>query len=121
LGGWSGIFFSIFCPGVSRFVSYQGAVDTYQIVVHTLVELPLRRTTLPQLMVPVVQALPVLAELGQAVGVDVLDTVHESARYSPDKTLFSSEVMLHVGEPEDLGHWTQAGSIKRRTRWMRIG
>lgn len=48
-------------------------VDPYQVVVNTLVELPLSRAALPKLLVAVVKALPVLAELGQAVCVDVLD------------------------------------------------
>lgn len=47
----------------------------YQVVKDTLVELPLSRAALPQLMIPVVQALPVFAELGEAVGVDVLNAV----------------------------------------------
>lgn len=47
--------------------------ETYQVVVDTLVELPLGRAALPQLMISVVQALPVFAELGKAVGVEVLD------------------------------------------------
>ena len=49
------------------------ARETHQVVKDTLVQLPLGGATLPELMVPVVQALPVLAELGEAVGVDVLD------------------------------------------------
>lgn len=45
---------------------------TYQVVEHTLVQRPLEFPALPQLLVAVVQAFPVLAELGQAVLVDVL-------------------------------------------------
>jgi hypothetical protein len=45
---------------------------TYQVVKHTLVQRPLPFPALPELLVAVVQALPVLAELGQAVLVDVL-------------------------------------------------
>lgn len=48
-------------------------VNPYQVVVNTLVELPLSRAALPKLLVAVVKALPVLAELGEAVCVDVLD------------------------------------------------
>jgi hypothetical protein len=48
---------------------------TYQVVINTLVELPLSRAALPQLMISVVEALPVFAELGKAVSVDVLDAV----------------------------------------------
>lgn len=51
---------------------------TYQVVKDTLVELPLSRAALPQLVVAVVEALPVLAELSQAVGVDILDTIVSS-------------------------------------------
>lgn len=47
----------------------------YQVVVNALVELPLGRAALPQLVVSVVETLPVFAELGEAVGVDVLDAV----------------------------------------------
>lgn len=48
---------------------------TYQVIEDALVELPLSRAALPQLVISVVEALPVFAELGEAVGVDVLDTV----------------------------------------------
>lgn len=44
---------------------------TYQVIVNTLVELPLGRAALPKLLVSVVEAFPVLAELGQAVCVDI--------------------------------------------------
>lgn len=37
---------------------------TYQVIVNTLVELPLGRAALPKLLVSVVEAFPVLAELG---------------------------------------------------------
>lgn len=37
---------------------------TYQVVVNTLVELPLGRAALPKLLVSVVETFPVLAELG---------------------------------------------------------
>lgn len=47
--------------------------DTYQVLVDTLVELPLGRSALPQLVVVVVKALPVLAELFEAALVDILD------------------------------------------------
>lgn len=53
----------------------EGAKGTYQVVKDTLVEFPLGRAALPQLVVAIVETLPVLAELGQAVGVDVLDAV----------------------------------------------
>lgn len=56
-------------------VQWFGNNLAYQVVVDTLVELPLGRTALPQLVVSVVKALPVLAELGETVGVDILDAV----------------------------------------------
>lgn len=49
----------------------------YQVVIDTLVELPLSRAALPELMISVVKTLPVLAEFGEAVSVDVLDPVAE--------------------------------------------
>lgn len=45
----------------------------YNVVKDALVELPLGRAALPQLVVAVVEAFPVLAELGEAMCVDVLD------------------------------------------------
>lgn len=48
---------------------------TYQVVKDTLVELPFGLAALPQLVVVVVKALPVLAELLEAVLVDILDAV----------------------------------------------
>lgn len=39
---------------------------TYQVLKHTLVQLPLSRTALPELLVVVFKACPVLAELFQA-------------------------------------------------------
>lgn len=46
---------------------------TYHVLVNALVELPLSRAALPELLVAVVEAFPVLAELSEAVCVDVLD------------------------------------------------
>lgn len=69
---------------IRTFIYSDGPWLSYQIVVDALVELPLSRTALPQLVISVVEALPVLAELSQAVGVDVLDTVdHVSGRPQP--------------------------------------
>lgn len=45
---------------------------TYQVVKNTLVQRPLKLPALPELLVVVVEAFPVLAELGQAVLVDVV-------------------------------------------------
>jgi hypothetical protein len=53
-----------------------GALTTHQVVVDALVELPLERTTLPELVVGVVEALPVVAELLQTVRVDVINPIH---------------------------------------------
>lgn len=50
---------------------------TYQVLVDALVELPLSGAALPQLVIPVVEALPVFAEFGEAVRVDVLDAVDQ--------------------------------------------
>ncbi len=55
---------------------------TYQVVVDALVELPLSRAALPELLIAVIQALPVLAELCQAVGVDVGDAVSWSVQHN---------------------------------------
>jgi len=46
----------------------------YKVVKDTFVELPFCRSALPQLLVIVVQAGPVLAELGQAVLVDIFNS-----------------------------------------------
>jgi hypothetical protein len=56
-----------------------GAPATYQVIENTLVQLPLGLTALPQLLVVVLKTLPVLAELFQAVLVDVLDPVQVQA------------------------------------------
>jgi hypothetical protein len=56
---------------------------TYQVVVNTLVELPLGRAALPELLVSVVEAFPVLAEFGQAVCVDIREPVCPSKRQYP--------------------------------------
>lgn len=50
-------------------------VRAYQVIEYTLVELPLQRSALPELLVVVVEAGPVLAELSQAVLIYVVETV----------------------------------------------
>ncbi len=50
------------------------SVKTYQLREGALVQLPLSRPALPELVVVVIQALPVCAELLQALGVEVLDS-----------------------------------------------
>ena len=74
--GWSGMTFSRFCESskVSGWSCPGGTVwETHQVVVDTLVELPLGGAALPQLLVVVFEALPVGAELLEAGLVDVLD------------------------------------------------
>lgn len=51
----------------------EGFRVAYHLAVDTFVELPLSGAALPQLVIPVVEALPVLAELRKTVGVDVLE------------------------------------------------
>lgn len=58
----------------------------YYLVKDALVELPLGRATLPELVVAVVETLPVLAELGEAVRVDVLDAVPVAPLSAPSYT-----------------------------------
>jgi hypothetical protein len=48
-------------------------INPYQLIKNTLVKLALGRPAVPQLLVVVFQALPVGAELCQAVVVDILD------------------------------------------------
>ena len=57
----------------------------HQVLKDTLVQLPLGRPALPKLLVSVVEALPVLAELGQAVRVYIRKAVPaESVSYFVD-------------------------------------
>lgn len=49
----------------------------YHLVIHALAQRPFLLATLPELLVAGFQALPVLAELGQAVSVDILETGSE--------------------------------------------
>lgn len=57
-------------------------MSTYQLVKDTLVQVHLRPAALEKVVVVVLEALPVSLELRQAVGVDILDTVIESAQRS---------------------------------------
>lgn len=61
--------------GLLRSCKSQGswASSTYEVVVNTLVQLPLGGSALPQLLVSVVEAFPVFTKLGQTVRVDVLE------------------------------------------------
>ena len=81
----------------------------YQVVEHALVEGPLELPALPQLLVVVVEALPVLAELCQAVLVHVVQPV------APVRYTFSSR--------KSSGSNSRMFSFKPpgvRTRWLRI-
>ena len=81
---------------------------TYQVVEHTLVQRPLPLPALPQLLVAVVQAFPVLAELSQAVLVDVLQPDPQSEK-APDFSDFSLVVPASLFRLPGI-----------RTRWRRI-
>lgn len=50
--------------------------DTYQVLVGALVELPLKGTALVQLVIVVVEALPVVGELLEAMLAEVVDPIH---------------------------------------------
>ena len=81
---------------------------TYQVVKHTLVQWPLPLPALPELLVAVVQALPVLAELSQAVLVDVLQPDLQSEK-APDFSLVSLVIPASLFRLRGI-----------RTRWLRI-
>lgn len=51
-----------------------GRMRSYQLVKHALVQLPLFRPAIPELLVVALQALPMSTELLEAVLVDVLDS-----------------------------------------------
>jgi hypothetical protein len=82
---------------------------TYQVVEYTLVERPLELPALPQLLVVVVEALPVLAELCQAVLVHVVQPI-APVRYtfSMRKPSNSNSRIFFFNPPVV------------RTRWLRI-
>lgn len=73
--GWSGMTFSIFCRGRCQLwtVAPKESELTHQVLVDTLVQLPLVWAALPQLLVVVFEALPVRAELLETGFVDVLE------------------------------------------------
>lgn len=72
---------------------------TYQVVEHTLVQRPLPFPALPQLLVAVVQALPVLAELSQAVLVDILQPDFQVRKSSLLLHFLSYSSPIHLGTP----------------------
>jgi hypothetical protein len=86
--GWSGIVFSRFWRGDVSCGSYRGRGEaTHQVLVDTLVQLPLIGAALPQLLVVVFEALPVGAELLEAGLVDVLEAnVTNVSIGPPEKT-----------------------------------
>jgi len=95
--GAPGIFFSSFCRIISTSVanlisSAPWALSrlTYQVVEHTLVQRPLELPALPQLLVVVVETLPVLAELCQAVLVHVVQPVVRVRNNSCSRNIFDS-------------------------------
>lgn len=78
--GASGMTFSSFCHIISIYSLQQlfhqlcRKKSSYQIVENTLVELPFCWPALPELLVVVVQALPMLSELRQTMLIDILDS-----------------------------------------------
>lgn len=62
-----------FCSYLYRTSGSGRKAGTYQVVKDTLVELPLGWAALPKLLVVVIKARPVFAELRETVLVDVLD------------------------------------------------
>lgn len=97
-----------------------GGMGTYQVVKYTLVELPFCRTALPQLLIPVVETLPVFTELGKAMGVDVLDTRGRSmlATTSNHILRLCLETMA-VPRDADLQIRAGVGGVEP-TRWRHI-
>ena len=82
---------------------------TYQVVEHALVERPLKLPALPQLLVVVVEALPVLAELCQAVLVHVVQPVIPVRNTFSSRTFSGSNSLMFSFKPPGV-----------RTRWLRI-
>lgn len=72
--GVSGIFFSKFCESQHARTCLAGILKTHQLLEYALVQPPLLRPAVPELLVVVLQTLPVGSELGEAVLVDVFDT-----------------------------------------------
>jgi hypothetical protein len=73
---------------------------TYQIVKHTLVQLPLGLAALPELLVVVLEALPVFPEFLKAVLVDVFDPVqcNVSAYYLANVLIHYLSVSIQVDD-----------------------
>ena len=79
---------------------------TYQVVEHALVERPLELPALPQLLVVVVEALPVLAELGQAVLVHVIQPIVPVRTHSPRPQIPTAILLC---SPSSLRVYVHAG------------
>jgi hypothetical protein len=67
-------FFEFLVVYLERYGASRGRKYTYKIVKNAFVEFPLCRPALPQLMVIVIEAVPVFPEFGQAVLVYVFDS-----------------------------------------------
>ena len=97
-------------------VAYRGRGEpTHQVLVDTLVQLPLIGAALPQLLVVVLEALPVGAELLETGLVDVLEAnVTNVSIGSPDKTNVrghpSHMPRFNPGTPKERAH-TRSGRI----------
>jgi hypothetical protein len=62
---------------------------TYQVVENTFIELPFRWSALPELLIVVVKASPVLAEFLQAVLINVFDPIEQEALAAITKDPFN--------------------------------
>jgi hypothetical protein len=82
---------------------------TYQVVEHALVQRSLELPALPELLVVVVEALPVLAELCQAVLVHVVQSVLPSQKQLLPAQEFRQQFSCILLKPPGV-----------RTRWLRI-
>ena len=68
----------------------------YHVVVDTLAELPLFGAALPELVVPVVEAVPMCAELGEAVSVDVLEPTVPNSSALPQLSTCSHKLPMPI-------------------------
>lgn len=83
---------------------WSGAM-TYQVLVDALVELPLSRPALPQLLVVVLKTLPMRTELLETGFVDVLKTGEHSSQHlnsQVEPSMFVPAAPLHLA-PTDRG------------------
>src|SRR5689334_22205139 len=89
-------------------------METHQVVVDTLVELPLGGAALPQLLVVVFEALPVGAELLEAGLVDVLESVAQSVPIGPPFP--NPKIPIHPRKKHRIGKGTYTLRAHRVTR-----